>query len=143
MGQALPWIKGASTLLSAGGQAKEGSAAQSSKEFEAKTRTAAASRKAYMAGKEGDIIESRARAVMAAGGGSASDPGAIEQLAKIKSASEYNVLSALYEGETESDILKYEGKVKKKAGRTKALSTILSGGAKAYESFKPKAVGEY
>jgi hypothetical protein len=95
-----------------------------------------------MAGKEGEIIESRARAVMAAGGGVTTDPGATEQLAKIKAASEYNVLSALYEGKTEAGIARYEGKVKKKAGRTRALSTILTGGAEMFKSFKP-ATGEY
>jgi len=125
-----------STMISARGEEQEGRAAQESKEFEAKTKMATGTRRAYEAKREGDIVESAARAAMAAGGGMATDPGAIEHLAKIKSQAEYSALSALYEGKTGAGIARYEGRVKRKASKTRALSTVLGGGAKIYSSYK-------
>ena len=127
---------GASTAINVLGTMAQGKAAGRAAEFKAKTETAAGTRQAAEAQRAGKIAESGTRAAMAAGGGVATDPGAIETLGKIKSEAEYNALSALYEGGTRADISRYEGKVKKKAARTKALSTILSGGAGMYKAYK-------
>ena len=141
MSSASPYMNMATTLISsqakAGGQRAEGDAAAGAKEFEAKTAMAKGTRKAFEAKREGDIVQSAARAAMAAGGGSASDASAIETLARIKQKAGYNALSALYEGEQAADISRYEGKIKKIAGRTRALSTTLSGFGKAFKSYKP------
>ena len=113
-----------------------GDAAQASSEFQAKTQLATGTRRAGEAKREGDIVASDARAAMAAGGGSTTDPGAIQNLAKIKSEADYNALTALYEGQTGADISIYEGKTKKAASRTRALGTLLTGGASAYKAYK-------
>jgi len=126
---ALPLIV-ASTVLSAQQAHEEGEAAQQAAEFKAKTQMAAGTRKAYEAKRSGDIVASQARAAMAAGGGAAADPGAIETLGKIKSEAEYGSLAAMYEGETGAKISKYEGEVAKRQARMRTLSTVLSGGAK-------------
>lgn len=97
---------------------------------------ATGTRKGFEAKRVGDIAESNVRAAMAAGGGVATDPGAIEQLGKIKSRAEYSALASLYEGETGADIARYEGEVKKKKAKAKALSTLISGGAEAYPAYK-------
>ncbi len=127
---------GASTALGVAGAVEEGKTAEQVAKFKAKTAMARGTRGAAEATRAGDIVESDARAAMAAGGGSASDAGAIETLGKIKAESEYNALSALYEGRQEADLAIYEGKVKKKAARTRALSTAISGGAGMYKSYK-------
>lgn len=122
-------------MLGVAGAKAEGEAAEQAAEFKAKTSMAAGTRKAYEAGREGKRLESDVRAARAAGGG-AYDPGAVERQAKVGQEAEYNVLSALYEGETGADIARYEGEVKKKAAKTKGLSTMLSGGAGMYKSYK-------
>jgi len=126
---AIPLIV-ASTVISAKAAHEEGKAAEAAAEFKAKTQRAAGTRKAYEAKRSGDIVASQARAAMAAGGGSASDPGAIETLGKIKSEAEYGSLAAMYEGETGAKISQYEGQIAKRQARMKTLSTVLSGGAK-------------
>lgn len=124
------------TALSMGGQIAEGRAAEKSAKYKAKTDRARGSRLSYEAGREGEIAESNARAAMAAGGGSTTDAGATKILGDIGAQADYNALLALYEGETGADIAEWEGKTKKKASRTQALSTVLSGGAQAYKAYK-------
>lgn len=135
-----------STALTAGGELAEGDAAVRASKYEAKqleqqanARYAQGTREAYEAARAGDILESDAIAQMAAGGGGVD----AEHLAKIKAESDYNALAALYEGETEAagirqkaEAVKYGGKVKQKAARTRALSTVISGGSKAYQGYK-------
>ena len=122
-------------MLGVGGAMAEGKAAEQAGAFKAKTSMAAGTRKAGEAKRAGDILESNIRAARAAGGGGF-DPGAIERIGKVGAETDYNVLSALYEGKTGADIAQYEGAVKKKASKTKALSTLLSGGAGMYKSYK-------
>lgn len=129
-------LLGAGTLLGMGGSIAEGETADKAAKFKAKTQRAKGSRKAYEAGREGEILESNARAAMAAGGGSTTDAGATKILGDIGAQAEYNALSALYEGETGADISEWEGKTKKKASKTRALSTLLSGGAGMYKAYK-------
>ena len=129
-------LVGAGTMLSAAGSLAEGKAADQSAKFKAKTQMATGTRKAAESKRAGDIVASNARAQMAAGGGSASDAGSIETLGKIKSEAEYNALADMYEAKTDASISRYEGKVAKKASRMKALSTVLSGGSKAYGAYK-------
>jgi len=129
-------LVGASTMLGVAGSISEGEAAQKSARFKAKTQRAAGSHKAYEAGREGEILESNARAAMAAGGGSTTDAGATKVIGDIGAQSSYNALAALYEGETGADISLYEGETKKQASKTRALTTLLSGGAGIYKAYK-------
>jgi len=126
---AIPLMVGA-TMVSAVGSMQQGEAAQQAAEFRAKTQTAAGTRKAGEAKRAGDIVTSDARAAMAAGGGSASDPGAISTIGKIQSEAEYNALAALYEGETAADISIYEGERVMEQAQMQTLSTVLSGGSR-------------
>ena len=122
------------TLLSTGGAYAEGEAAEQAAAFKAKTQMATGSRRAYEAGRKGRILQSDIQAAQAASGG-AVDAGSIERMAKVGAETEYNVLSALYEGKQKATTARYEGKIKKKAAKKRALSTLLSGGASAYKSY--------
>lgn len=93
----------------------------------------AGSREAIEERRAGKILESNIRAAQAGAGGLTTDVGAIEQQAKAKEITDYNALAALFEAETVSDTLKlaakgkrWEGKAAIKAGRRKALSTVIS-----------------
>lgn len=118
-----------------GGSLAAGDAAQKAAKFKAKTQKATGSRRAYEAGREGDIVASDARAAMAAGGGSTTDAGATKILGDIGAQADYNALSALYEGDTGADISIWEGKTQKSAAKTRALTTLLSGGAGMYKAY--------
>lgn len=150
MADPVTWVIIASTALKAGGSIMEGNAADQAAKFEAKqieqnatARYAQGTREVDEALREGRIVASNARAAMAASGGLASDPGAIEHLAKINEEADYNALAALYSAETDVQGMqsqaaarRFEGKLAKKTSRIKALSTVISGGGDAYSSYK-------
>jgi hypothetical protein len=82
------------------------------------------------------LMQSRARAVAAAGGGTTTDVGVADILAKIDAEGEFNALSALFEGSeratgmrTQATGKRFEGKAAKRAGVMKALSTVFTGAA--------------
>lgn len=133
---ALTQLYGASTMLGTAGALAEARTAGRVGRYEAKEAKTAGIRKAAEAGRAGKMLESDIRAAQAAGGMGAADPGAIETIGKAKAKTEYDVLSALYEGETAADVAKTEAKIKKKAARTRALTTMLSGGARTFKSYK-------
>lgn len=138
------------TALKAGGQIAEGNAAEQAAKFEASqmernaTATQAeASRAAYERGREGRILESDAIAAMAAGGGTSTDAGAVEIRSKILRDADYNVLSTIYEGGRRAEGQRMqaagrrvEGKQAKRSSRLRALSTVISGGTSAYQSYQ-------
>lgn len=138
------------TALQAVSQYSQGESAKASKGFEAeqlnrsaKARGAAASREAYEERRRGRVLQSNIRAAQAAGGGTTTDPGAISTLAKAQVVTDYNALSALYQGEVEAEGLRtaakareFEGKSQQRASRLKSLATIVSGGAKLYGKYK-------
>jgi len=146
-----------STMVSAGGSLAAGNAKDKETQYEAaqldqnaNAKTAQGTREAAEKLRKGRVAVSDAQAQMAAGGGLASDAGSVEQLAQIEQVAEYNALNALYSRNTEAAGLRdqakgkrYSGKVAKKAGRAKALSTIISGGSKAYESFSKSRTDAY
>jgi len=140
----------ASTALSAGGSIQQGKAANKAKKHEAKqlerkgkSALARGTREAHEERRQGAILESDARAAMAASGGVTTDAAATEQLGKIKEVADYNSMAALYESETEDQGLRtkararrFEGKTARKAGKTKALSTVLKDAPDIYEAWK-------
>lgn len=139
-----------STALTAGGELAKGTAADKQAKYEgtqldraAKSKYATGTREAAEELRTGRIAESDAIARMAASGGTATDAAAIERLAKIQEASKHEALSSLYARGTEAQGLRhkaaarrYEGKLKKQQAKMKALTTVISGGSKAYKSFK-------
>lgn len=90
--------------------------------------------------READRVISNARAAMAASGGVTTDAGATSQLGELESQKDYNVLSALYEGEQAKQNWeqkaagrKYEGGVAK----SNAISTALSSAFTAFSKKVP------
>ena len=135
----------AGTAISAGGSLMEGSAAKKSADFQAGQMDrnaiaveATSQRVAIEERRKAELMQSRARAVAAAGGGTTTGVGVGDILAKIGAEGEFNALSALFEGRekatgmrTQAAGARVSGKAAKKAGQLKALSTIMTGGAKA------------
>ena len=125
---------------------------------------AVAQQRAIAKRKESTLAQSRATAVAAASGGGAFDPTVVGILGDLEAEGDYNVLAALYEGDTVAQDLEYDadlkvmsagysgellrtaGKNEKKAGQLAAFSTILSGagsaaGSKAGQSLATKYGG--
>jgi hypothetical protein len=132
-------LVGASTVMGIQGDLAQGKADQQAANFKAKTEMASGTRKAYEYKRQGDTAMSNARAAIAAGGGSTTDAGSAELMGKMGAQTDYNALSALYEGQTNSDIAKYEGQLAKHRSRMKATSTLLSGAAGMYKAYKNPA----
>ncbi len=164
-------FKGATTAFGVMGALDEGDQAeevglykQAMAEYEAKQLESAGTA-AYAEGtrdqqellRQGKVIQSDATARMAASGGGV-DP---EELAKLKTRTDYNALAALFEKKSEQQLYErqagakriggavdvWQGEMQKKASRRKALSTAFSGafdmfggmsfGGNPTSSFKP------
>lgn len=105
-------------------------------EVAATQEVAVGQRKALEAGRQADLMASRALAVASAGG-AAQD---IDNLiADISSEGVYEANVAMYEAESKAEKLKYEGVLAERYGReeqvvskTKTYATVLSGATKAY-----------
>lgn len=132
-----------STIFSAGSALAGGSAADKAARFKAKqiernaiAKRAEGTRQTQEGLRIGRKLQSDAIAAMAAGGGSTTDVGAIEQQAKLKQVTDVNALTALFEAEEQAkgmDLaakgVRLEGKMAKKKGQRQALSTIISSDA--------------
>jgi len=129
-------------VFNAGSSIAEGNAAEKAAKFKAKqvernaiAKRAQGTRQTQEGIRIGEKLQSDAQALMAAGGGSTTDAGAVEQKAKLQQATDYNALTALFEAEEQAsgiDLaaqgIRAEGKMAKKAGQRQALSTLLSKG---------------
>lgn len=138
---AAPYVAAAGTVISADQQRRAGEIDKMNADFEAlqlernANATAAESqREAERARREARFMESRATALAAAGGGSASDPTVVNLIGGIREEGEYNALTALYNGQqgydslrTAASMTRQTGKASRSAGRTKAVATALSG----------------
>ena len=127
------------TAMSAGGQIAGGIQANRSAKFSSEqmdrnalAELAMGSRDAAEIRRQGDVMQSDARAAMAAGGGTTTDAGAIGTLGKLKQVSDYNALSALFGAQTKASSLRdaakakrYEGKAAQVAGIIGAATTAL------------------
>ena len=125
-------IQAVSTMLSAKSSLDQGKADAAAANYKASTQYATGTRKAYEESRKGDVLLSDSRAAMAASG-AAPD---LNILAAIRDQADYNSLSAMFEGKTESDLSKYEGQLKKSAAKKQALGTVLSGASNIYSSYK-------
>lgn len=118
-----------------GRQAKKAAEAEAKQiELAAMARRAAGTQDAYDQKKIGEQVMSDAVAAMAAGGGGVSD----NILAKIKTTTDYNVLSALFAGEQEAKGMDYAAKIKKFEGkmakRIATAKTVISVGEVVVEA---------
>jgi len=108
----------------------------------AKAAIATGSRAAYERAREGRIVESNARAAMAAGGGSSADPGMVRLLSRIGRDAQYNSLAAMFEGEqaayghrAQANAYELAGKQAMTSSAIGGLTTILSGGSSIYDEY--------
>lgn len=130
----------ASTVISAGGAYEEGVQAKNSADYKAKQlevnagqQRAMGQRQAIEARRQGRLAESKLQANAAASGAGASDPTVVGLAQDIGAESEYNALTQLYNAEEqargmegEGSLLRYEGRMAKRAGTRKAITTLLS-----------------
>lgn len=138
-----------STALNALGSIHQGESEKAAADFRAKQLRHRANqaagqgqRAAIEEKRQASILAGRAQAVAAASGGGATDPTVINRIAGIVSEGEYRALTALYEGDSESDALKnsaiiskFEGKQAQRAGYIKAVGSILSGGSTMFGNY--------
>ena len=129
-------------------QLEEGRARDMAKRYEArqlvtksKAEQAKGQREAIEQRRKGEIFLSDAIAAAAAGGGVTTDAAAIEDIAKVNQAIDYNALSALYDAELEAQTLRqqaksrvWEGKLARKASYRAAHSTMMDTAADAMGS---------
>lgn len=101
------------------------------KEFEAKQlevaagqAVAASQRDAIEVQRQTDLVESRARAVAASSGGSLSDPGVVNQIARFSNMGAYQKAVAYYQG------------------RDKERSLLMEAAAKRYEGILAEEIGD-
>ena len=150
MASAIPiGLSVASSVLSAKGKLDQGKEAERAGRIEAEQREIRAGqieeigeRDAAEIRRQGKRVGSNARAARAAGGG-AFDAGAAERLAKIKTDTDYQALSAIYDAQLAADDerragaeARRRGRVARKSSRVAALGSVLSGGASVYRQGK-------
>lgn len=125
--------------LNAYGQIQAGRAAAASGRFDARqlyrqanNTLATSQRSAEEIRRQAQLMESRARAVAAAGGGSTTDVGMTDLISNIYKEGELSALIALYEGKDvaaglrdQAKVRKWEGKTAEKNSRLQAFSTVL------------------
>jgi hypothetical protein len=95
---------------------------------------AASQRTAIQRRREGNLVASRVRAVAAASGAGVTDPTIIGLGADIENQADYNVATALYEGNLrahdltdQANMARYGGRQAKKASQVLAQGTMLAG----------------
>lgn len=116
---------------------------------------AAAQRTAMETRRQGALVQSRALALAAAGGGSTSDPGIVNLIAGNAGEIAYRSAVALYEGEDKARSLEalakgreYSGAMavksaedRKKAAMVGAFGDLVKGGASLFQAFGGGGVG--
>lgn len=136
----------ASTALSAVGKAKAGISAKRAAYKEAaqldaraKTTRASATRDAIEQRRQAQLLESRALAVAAAGGGGASDQNVTKTISDIAGEGEYRALTDMYNGnesalgdEAQAEATRSAGRQAKTAGWLGAATTVLDGASKMW-----------
>jgi len=158
--QAIPAVL---SIVSAAGKSDAGSNAeqvglqqQAARQYEAAQlrvnagqSIAASQRAAEEQRRQGMLVQSRAIALAAAGGGGVTDPGIITVLSRNAGEIAYRSAVALYEGEDKARSLNAEaaareysgemaaeaGRDRKKASMTSAFGDLIKGGSSLFQSF--------
>lgn len=139
----------ASTVMSASNSLASGKAQARALEFQAQqaeqnaiAEQATSQRQAISERRKANLLQSRAQAVAAASGAGASDVTVNELMGDIGAEGDYNVLSALFEGDTRAsgqrmyaDARRFEAKEAKRYARSQAISTIMNGASSIGGSF--------
>lgn len=123
-------LTAAGTGVKAVSQYSQGKSAQRQLYRQAGATRASAQRDAIAERKRALLLQSRALAVAAASGaGGVQDPTIEKLIADIGTQGEMNALGSLYEGEETALGMEAEGRARKREGRARAVSTVLSTGA--------------
>jgi hypothetical protein len=141
----------AGTGLGALQQLRAGSAAKSASDYnaaidnqQANAEAAGGERQAYAQNQQTQLLLSRARAVGAASGASATSPTVISDESQIQNRGDLNAMMDLYNGESRAQSLQegaalqeYQGEQAESAAPLRALSTIMSGASSLYTRYSP------
>jgi len=150
---AAPWLAAAGTAVGVAGQvsasqdaAENARLAALQAEQDANNSAAAGQRQAIDERRQAARLQSRALAVAAASGASATDPTVVTDLGQLKGEGEYRALSRLYSGDAEAENLRQQasairstGKARRTAGLIGAASSVLSGATSIYDRYYAKA----
>lgn len=135
-------LMAASTALNMRAASSSGDAARADAanlEQMATARYAKGTREAQEETRAGDIMISNVRAAQAGGGGTTTDPAAIQTQASIASDAEYNSLMAMYDSKLESQSMKAQAKAIRKAAKTRErnakIATVLKFATGLWGSF--------
>lgn len=129
-------VKGVGTILSSRAQAKQLKNEAAQLEAQALTERATSQRESIEQRRNARFAQSRALALSAASGASASDRSIETIISDIAGEGEYRALTALYNGEEQASSMEMQAKARRKeaknakvAGMISALGTILEGGS--------------
>lgn len=159
----MSWVPIAASVLSIAGNLNAGESAKAAglqQQAEANNAAAqmrvnagqalaAAQRDAYEQRRQGSLVQSRAMALLAASGGSVTDPTAIRLLANNAGETAYRSAVELYKGEDESRQLNMQadateatgrklandGLTKKKEADFRVFGDLISAGSSLYEKY--------
>jgi len=137
------------TILSAAAALAQGEAAGNAAAFKAKQdviagnqAAGASERQAFQERRQGALILSRAIAVASGSGAGAGDPTVVDITGRIGAQTDYNAMTALYEGQqarqdynTQAQETKWEGQQAKTAGYLEAGGQLLSGASSLYDKY--------
>jgi hypothetical protein len=136
-------VKGVGTILSSRSQAKQLKSEAAQLDAQALTEQASSQREAVEQRRNARFAQSRALALAAAGGTSASDGDIEKIISDIAGEGEYRALSALYSGDEQADSLKAQARARRKeaknvktAGLISAAGTLLEGGSSIAGRYK-------
>jgi len=143
------WLSLIGTGINVLGQQKEAAVADSNARslaaqlnYNAGQTRAMAQRQAINERRNTAYLTSRAQALAAASGGSATDPTVTNVIGNIEGEGEYRALSALASGETQATGLetqaraaRNQGSAARTAGNISSLSTVLSGASSFYDKY--------
>lgn len=115
---------------------------------------AAAQRQAFETGRTGEYVQSRAQALAAASGGSATDPTVINVIANLASETGYRKSLDLYQGEERARQLRLSAQAARMTGEIGAQANIAQGNAAVIQAganvgsdlargYRPSAVTMY
>lgn len=141
-GNILTGLSSVSKILSGNSEAKSIKAAADAQaaqmERNAGQERASAQRTMVAERKKSDLLNSRATAVAAAGGGSATDPTVIDIMGDITEQGEYNAMTALYNGESRASGMEDQARSTRFEAGMKAKSTRQKGFLGAAETLYSK-----
>jgi hypothetical protein len=131
----MAWLALVGAGVAAVNQYTQGQEAEKQLNRQASTGRATSQRDAISDRKRALLLQSRALAVAAASGGGVDDPTVSKLLADIGAQGEINALGTLWEGKENGAGLQQEGQVRRREGRMRAVSTILSTGSDMYSKY--------